>query len=224
MTRSVAPVKKPGAGIALIYACLLLTAWIGAWFLSMYLERRAILPATQFARFAYWTVLRALIWLLPSLAIIRRGGRRFRDVLGIGRIKPALLWGGIAGLLLGIVTLSFRAVRGLALFSVGWSWPLLTAVVVAPIVEEITFRGAVMGALEARCPFALSNLIAGFLFLLIHFPGWYFQGGLMQKLVSPVGGALSILLLGWLFGYVAHKSKSLIGSILTHLLNNLFSA
>ncbi|NLF28093.1 MAG: CPBP family intramembrane metalloprotease [Clostridiales bacterium] len=224
MTQPVAPARKPVVGIALIYACVLIAAWIGAWMLSLYLEKHAILPATQFARFVYWTVLRVLIWVLPSVAIIRRSGRRFRDALGAGRIRSALLWGGVSGVLVGCTTLIFRAVRGMPLFSIDWSWALLTAVVVGPIVEEITFRGAVLGALEARCSFAVSNLITGVLFLLIHFPGWYFQGALMRNLVSPVGGALSVLLLGWLFGYIAHRSKSLAGGILVHMLNNFFAA
>lgn len=224
MAEPVAPARKPVTGIALIYACLLIAAWIGAWVLSLYLEKHAILPATQFVRLVYWTVLRILIWVLPSVAIIRRSGRRFRDALGVRRIKSALLWGGIGGIVLGILTLIFRTVRGMPLFSIDWNWSLLTAIIIGPIVEEITFRGTVLGALEARCSFAVSNLITGFLFLLIHLPGWYFQGTLMQNLVSPFSGALSILLLGWLFGYVAHRSKSLAGGILIHVLNNFFAA
>lgn len=223
-TPGTTPTQKSVAGIALTYVSLLFVAWIGAWLLSMYSEEHAILPATQLVRFAYWTALRILVWLIPSIAIIRRSGRRFRDALALGRFKSALLWGGIAGLLVGISTLIFRAAKGLPLFSVDWNWSLLTAIIVGPIVEEITFRGAVMGALQTRCPFSVSNLITGVLFLLIHLPGWYFQGGLAQRFINPTGGALSILLLGWLFGYVAQKSRSLAGSILTHILNNIFTA
>jgi membrane protease YdiL (CAAX protease family) len=46
----------------------------------------------------------------------------------------------------------------------------------------------------------------------------------MSNLSSPLSGALSIFVLGLIFGYVAHRSKSVSGSIITHMLNNLFNA
>ncbi|MBE3123029.1 MAG: CPBP family intramembrane metalloprotease [Thermoplasmata archaeon] len=46
----------------------------------------------------------------------------------------------------------------------------------------------------------------------------------MDNLSTPLGGALSIFILGLIFGYVAHRSKSVSGSIITHILNNLFNA
>jgi membrane protease YdiL (CAAX protease family) len=44
---------------------------------------------------------------------------------------------------------------------------------------------------------------------------------LLSMLKAPVGGAFSVFLLGWLFGYIAYKSKSVTAGILTHMLNNL---
>ncbi len=35
---------------------------------------------------------------------------------------------------------------------------------------------------------------------------------------------LSILVIGWVLGLVAYRSKSVAASTLTHILNNLFSA
>jgi ABC-type antimicrobial peptide transport system permease subunit len=69
----------------------------------------------------------------------------------------------------------------------------------------------------------LHTLTAVF-FLGIHLPGWYFQGRLLDMAAQPVGGALSIFIIGWTLGLVAYKSKSVAGSTLTHILNNLFSA
>jgi uncharacterized protein len=218
------PSEKPMVGITLAYSGLLLIAWIGAWFLNLWLEEHSLMPAGPFATFFYWTVMRASLWVFPSIVLIRRSGRKLRDILTLKRVKTIAGWGGGIGMILGIVTLITRAVQHQPLFSLELSWSLLTAVIIAPIVEEITFRGAVMGALETRCSFAVSNLVSGILFLLMHFPGWYFKGVLMQNLTAPIGGALAILLLGWIFGYAAHKSKSLAGSILTHMLNNFFSA
>jgi membrane protease YdiL (CAAX protease family) len=43
-------------------------------------------------------------------------------------------------------------------------------------------------------------------------------------LTHPMGGALSIFAIGWALGLVASKRKSVAGSTLTHVLNNLFNA
>ena len=85
------------------------------------------------------------------------------------------------------------------------------------------FRGAVLGNLTQRYRFLLANTLTAALFLGMHLPGWHFQGHLWVNLTAPVGGALSIFLLGWVFGLVADKSKSVAASMIAHSLNNLFS-
>jgi len=75
-----------------------------------------------------------------------------------------------------------------------------------------------------RYRFATANTLTAVFFLGIHLPGWYFQGRLRAMLAQPVGGALSIFLIGWVLGLVAHRSKSVAASTLAHILNNLFSA
>lgn len=216
--------KKHAFGITIAYAVSLYIVWIGAWMLSLWLEQQGILPATPAVRFFYWLLMRVLFWLLPSLALLRLLGKSVREVLGFGRIKAILLWGMGAGAVLGIQTLLVRLISHQALFSIDWNWPLLTAVIIGPLVEEITFRGAILGGLQTRLSFAKANLVNGFLFLLAHFPGWYFQGKLMANLTNPLGGAIAIFLLGCLFGYVAHRSKSVAGSTVAHMMNNFFAA
>jgi membrane protease YdiL (CAAX protease family) len=96
-------------------------------------------------------------------------------------------------------------------------------VIVAPIVEEFTFRGAILQTLLSRYRFIVANTVTAVFFLGIHLPGWRFQGRLSDMLAQPIGGALSILFIGWILGLVAYKSKSVAVSTLTHVLNNLFS-
>ena len=50
------------------------------------------------------------------------------------------------------------------------------------------------------------------------------MGVLEDKLTSPLGGALSIFLLGWIFGWLMYRGKSAVGATLAHALNNLFNA
>jgi membrane protease YdiL (CAAX protease family) len=74
-----------------------------------------------------------------------------------------------------------------------------------------------------RTRFLAANTLSAIFFVGAHLPGWYFQGRLSTMLTHLVGGAASILVIGWVLGFVAYKSKSILGSTLTHLLNNLFS-
>lgn len=198
-------------------------AWIGAWLLKRLLDPHSPWIAAQAGGFAYWTAMKILLWILPSLLLIRLSGRSLRDVVGVSRLRSAVLWGGLTGLTLGLISMATKAAMHKPLLEVSWSWPLVSVVLVAPVFEEFLFRGAVLGTLLQRHRFWIANVVTSLLFLGIHLPGWYFQGCLWQNLMSPVGGALAILLLGLVFGLVAHKSKSLIAGILAHSLNNFFS-
>lgn len=223
MSSSQAPSRSRNmAGIALAYVLALYAAWSGAWLLLLWLQKQGILPGLPFDRFVYWLVMRILLWVIPSVAIIRSSGRSLREVLGAGRVKQILLWGGIIGLVWGGKTPLFNMLTNRPVHPIVWDWSFVTAVIYAPLVEEITFRGAVMGSLETRMSFLSSNLLTGVLFLLVHFPGWYFDGFISSGVTIVASSAIGILLLGWIFGYIAHKSKSVIASTLAHMLNNFF--
>lgn len=209
---------------ALIFFCFLYVAWIGAWLLERSLESHVVWMTTSGGRSLYWLVMKLLLWILPAVVVIRSSGQTLREVMGCGRVRPIVVWGGGAGLVLGTIALLTKTLGQQPLFPSHLSWSLFSGVLVAPIAEEIAFRGAILGALKTRFRFAVANAITGLLFLGIHFPGWFFQGCLLANLKSPLGGALSIFLLGLVFGYVAHKSKSVAASTLSHILNNLFNA
>jgi membrane protease YdiL (CAAX protease family) len=208
----------------LAFVLFLYVAWIAAWILNRMLEPRIGWIATDAGQFAYWQVMKLLLWVLPAVALIRTSGQRLRDVIGLSRVRSILLWGGGVGLVFVASALITRAAGNKPLFSPQLTWAFAGGVIVAPIVEEITFRGAVLPGLLKRYRFLAANTFTAFFFLGIHLPGWYFQGRLPAMLAQPVGGALSIFIIGWVLGLVAYKSKSVAGSTLTHILNNLFSA
>lgn len=217
--KSAAPVTLYILGFILF----LYLAWIGAWLLELALEPRLPGLASQGGRVAYWSAMKLLLWVLPSLVLIRLSGNTLRAIMGANRVRETLLWGGGVGVLLGILNLIVKTVMHRPWFSSSLDWSFLSAVAIAPVVEELAFRGGVLATLLQRYRFFTANTWAALLFLGIHFPGWYFEGHLMDHLLDPVSGALSIFLLGWIFGLVFHKSNSLSASILTHALNNLFS-
>lgn len=205
------------------YILFLYLSWIGAWLLERALEPRVLVLATQGGRVAYWTAMKFLLWVLPALLIVHLSGSSLREMLGADRLRAALLWGGGVGMGLGVLSLIVKTVMHRAWFSSSLDWGFLSAVAIAPVVEELAFRGAVLGTLLQRYRFFVANTCAALLFLGAHLPGWYFQGHLMDHLLDPASGALSIIWLGWVFGFVFYRSKSLPASMLTHALNNLFS-
>ena len=73
-------------------------------------------------------------------------------------VAPAL-WGGGAGLVLGLLSLATKAVQHRPLLSVSLTWPFFSVVVISPIFEEFLFRGAVLGVLVQRYRFATANLL-----------------------------------------------------------------
>lgn len=212
------------ANHAILFVFFLYVMWIGAWLLEQTLAQNVDYVATDQGQFMYWVAMKILLWVIPSIILIRYSGRRFVDVMGKQRLRSMILWGGGVGLALGAITIGIKTLENQPVFSFGTTLSLLSAVLVAPIVEEITFRGAVLGSLTQRYRFCFANLLTAFFFLGVHIPGWYFQGTLMTTMSSPLNGALSIFILGLFFGYVAHRSKSVSGSIITHILNNAFNA
>jgi len=216
---------SPGAAAVLAFAFILVLhlAWVGAWLLEQYLEAHASLLGTSGGRFGYWLVMKLLLWVLPACVMIHLSGFTVRGVFRLKR-RTSLAWGVGVGISLGIIALLAKTASGQPVFSSSIGWPLFSGVIVAPIVEELTFRGAVLASLARRFSFPAANTLTALFFLGIHLPGWYFQGCLWGNLLNPAGGALSIFLLGWVFGYVAHRSKSVAASTITHALNNLFNA
>ncbi|MBP7053809.1 MAG: CPBP family intramembrane metalloprotease [Phycisphaerae bacterium] len=198
-------------------------AWIGAHLTKGLLDDRVAWLKTSGGGFAYWTVMKVLLWIAPSLWLVRVSGQKLRDAFGLSHLRRAVLWGSSVGLALALITTAAKAVQHQPLFDRSLDWGFINAVVIAPLFEEFMFRGAVLGALMQRYRFAVANVITALLFLGLHLPGWYFQGRLWEHLTALIGGALAIFLLGLLFGLATHRGKSLIAGILAHAISNLFS-
>lgn len=209
-------------GVCLAGVTTLYLSWTAAWLLAGELMGHCGWLTTDGSRTCYWTLMKALLWVLPSVLLIRYSGRTVRQTICAGSIGTSLAWGVGVGLLIGLEALVQKSLAHQAL-SISPRWGFLSAIVIAPIVEEFTFRGAVMGSLMRRYRFATANTATAFMFLLSHFPGWYFQGKLWNNIAHPIGGAGSVLLLGWIFGFVVHKSNSVAGGVIAHSINNFFS-
>ena len=131
---------------------------------------------------------------------------------GFRKTDPALvLWGVITVL---ATTLVIEPL--LELFPSRWlewlgdqmklgGWMMLTTVVVAPILEEILFRGILQESLTRKYGPWRGILIASAIFGIVH--------GIPQQ-------ALNAFFVGAMIGFIYYKTQSLIPCILIHALNN----
>jgi len=82
---------------------------------------------------------------------------------------------------------------------------ILTGVVLAPLVEELLFRGVLYQALRRRMPVGSAALVSALIFALMHFNLLLF---------------IPLTLMGLVFALVYERSGSLIPTILVHACNN----
>jgi uncharacterized protein len=77
--------------------------------------------------------------------------------------------------------------------------------VLAPVVEELLFRGLLQNALAHKMPIWAAITLSAFLFSLVH----------LQPYAIP-----ALMSLGMAFGYLYHRTGSLRTNILLHMANN----
>jgi membrane protease YdiL (CAAX protease family) len=147
--------------------------------------------------------------------------RKYRvgwDVLGLRRFDAGTLALGCGLMIISLIFnasySAFLAVFGLraqvdlvpifAELSSPW-WLLLAGIVVAPVVEELFFRGFLYAGLAQRYSWRKAAVISSALFALIH---------LQPLAIVP------IFLLGYLFAYLYERSKSIWPAILMHVTTN----
>jgi len=85
---------------------------------------------------------------------------------------------------------------------------IFAIVIMAPIVEEVLFRGFLQNALAKYVPFWAAILLSSFLFAVVH----------LQPYAIP--GLMSLSLA---FGYLYHRTGSLRTNIILHMANNAFA-
>lgn len=171
--------------------------------------------------FIYWTTAKVLIWLLPAGWLIRLSGRNLKQIFNITNYKGWLLWGGGIGLTIALTEFIPNYLNGNPLLPTELSYVLVNILIIAPTFEEFLIRGAILGNLRQHYTFLSANIITSFMFVILHLPGWFFAGNLVDNFTKPIGGVVSIFLISLLFGYAVKRSNSVIGGMLAHFLNNL---
>jgi membrane protease YdiL (CAAX protease family) len=172
-----------------------------------------------------------LLWVLPTVAYVKRTRRaaiaEYFSLTDPGR--------GIGyGLLIGLGVLAVSFLLDFLLGGAGFSLPVLdltlfSTVVVSPFAEEWALRGFYMREqMERGATLPSAGKNAAFVFVLMHLPGWYFQG----RMREPLGLLQPAFFLWWLGFILAwsknagqnNKSGSLYAPMIVHALNNLYVA
>ena len=187
---------------------------------SNFIDNKVPWFSTDGGSFVFWFVAKIIIWILPALWLLRISDNKLSTVFNFPNWRVSTIWGVGSGLIIALTGILPKLVNGHFTFLPVVSLALLNILVVAPVFEEFVLRGVFQNVLKQNASFGLVNCITSAMFLGLHLPGWYFVGTLVENLSRPVGGALSILALGFIFGYVAHKGKSVVGAMICHVLNN----
>jgi membrane protease YdiL (CAAX protease family) len=205
------------------YPFVLFAAWTVAWMINLTLRPR--LGWEVEADTIYWIVLKLIVWILPALLAIQLLERvPVGEFLELHSAKRGLIWGLSTGaVLVAINYLGKTLPSGATLHTPPLDLVFVNAVVVAPVVEEVTLRGFLLKRLELNGQsFWHANALTTVVFVAMHLPGWFFQGrGL--TLASFAARALPLAVLSLLFGWTKKRSGSLYGAILLHAINNLYS-
>ena len=211
-----------------LFLLALYALWIAAWLLRTGPVERY--GGTYFADpnhdTLYWVFLKVLVWTVPLTFYLRQlYGVGLWEYLGLSRwTRRGWAWGLAASGLLAGLCLAYDLLTGKAFFHPARfiPGPFLNIVLVSPLLEEIFFRGFFLRQLEERWKnFRVSNLAASLTWVLVHWIGWHFQGRISFPGTLEVSLQLGVL--GFLWGYLNHWSRSLWTSLLLHMSYNLYS-
>jgi membrane protease YdiL (CAAX protease family) len=169
----------------------------------------------------YWTIAKLAVWIGPTIWLLRRAGENLGAATGLGTAR-----GLPRGLLIAFAWLGVQAVWS----KVRGAWPppesiggygAANAYVIAPVFEEMVFRGFALRRLRAHgasfWPAALATSIA---FGLLHVPGWLFMKGVSATTLSLIA---PVLLIGVVLAAVSWRLPSLWACIAVHLANNAWN-
>jgi membrane protease YdiL (CAAX protease family) len=177
----------------------------------------------------YADVLRILIWVLPALAYLawvdKKRPIEYLLLNTVGRAKDVFPSAFVVTIYFALILIVESVLANhplkITITPLSNSW-LKTVLVltIAPIAEEILYRGFLLQKFQAIFGNSRSNLITSLLFVAIHWPNWLYTG---KSFVEIGTLSVQIFILSLLLGNLVQRTSSLWPSILTHMLNNMIS-
>jgi len=178
---------------------------------------------TPFLRTISSFIFKIIIWILPVVVYLKIFDKiNYLNYLKLNiNLKNGFIWSAIIiiiGIILLIMTLNLKIYQFTNPFQIQYS----SVILIAPILEEITFRGFILNKLNEISSFWYANIMTSILFVAIHIPGWIIINDTII-LYDMIQLIISIFLISIILGYVMHKSGSLYPAIVLHAINNYFS-
>jgi membrane protease YdiL (CAAX protease family) len=205
------PQPRSGAFAIVLFTVALLTAW-STW--AIYLSRYPLFPSLWPIRL----LARIMILLIPATFYIRLYLKQ--PIIRYLRLETGnfrgLAYGCLAGLL-PLASLIYQSIRAHKLPALPASTEIwFNVILVAPITEEILFRGLLFREFSR-----LINPIRA-LFAALHFPYWYTSHA--KTGYDLLASLTFIFAIGLLCSALTHFSRTLTASITFHIINNLASS
>jgi membrane protease YdiL (CAAX protease family) len=205
----------PGLSIVLFLAALavlFVAASVGFWLFPVVWP-----PLVLIANLYGLILLAALIALWPlgrqaPLALAIRGARW--KPLVFGPVATLALSIGVSQL--GPDVESMKQVAELVRSFKSTMASIVVLGVLAPVVEEVVFRGLLYGWIDGRWGWRPAVVVSALAFALAHYQ-WQAEG--WERLAY----ALAVLPLGLLFSWLRWRTSSLLPSVVSHIVNNSFA-
>jgi uncharacterized protein len=176
---------------------------------------------------SYLYIDRLVVWLAPTfLFIIFVLQQNPFDYLKLSKnIQRGVFWGVIISSVQAFIYFTFYYFwNGKVIVDYSMSFKdLWNIVLTAGLIEEVVFRGFVLGYLRNVYTFKTANIISSLLFLLAHIPYWIAMNKFALPLQSVLYDFVFIFSIGLLEGFFLKKTNSLWTCIIHHSINNFLA-
>ncbi|MFI8707669.1 lysostaphin resistance A-like protein [Bacillus sp. NPDC077411] len=201
--------------ILLIYLFLFNPVWIfkELW-LVQYIE-----PLSEATSTFLNASIKVLVWIFPVWLYIKYYLHANPiKYLKIKNVNKGMFWGISLSLLLGLCFAFEIYILNDQSFNFKLSLNnYMNGILLVGITEEIVFRGFILQELNKILSFWKANIITSFLFLIIHYVIWIYDG-----VFFDLWSHIYVFLIGIFFGLIFKKTRSLWSVIILHSFHNLF--
>jgi membrane protease YdiL (CAAX protease family) len=211
------PVKAIFIYCLLFYSCWALFEWYGRYSIEKMAGNEWLSQVINSG------IIKNCIWTLPALFLINhykslvyvKADQIFRSKVQWSKYLPIYVAFAIY-----LVGRDFALTHSFAISS-NFEMTQLINVLFVGITEEMVFRGWLLNVtISESCPWR-AILINAFLFLLVHFPRWLYEGCFISSFTSL--GFVSIMILSMIFSWTFFKSKNIIVPITLHMFWDLLA-
>lgn len=170
-----------------------------------------------FAVIAIWIFKDSLIEQMKDFLKDKKENLLYGCVIGFAMLFGASIVGGLISMLLGAKTDSQNQILIESLANAHPIIIVVTSVILAPIVEELLFRGTLFGWLYELHPI-VAHVLSAFLFGFLHIMDSVLSGNIQEWIQI-----FAYLFMGGVLSFLYEKRNNICVPILSHMMNNLVS-